>query len=201
MTDLYLIRHGAYLYQDAPPHDCGLTPEGIAQAERLKARLIQGKPELDVLLSSPLPRARHTAEILAPALNLPIIEEADVEEWRNHGDGAMSGEDLVQAVVGLPPSQRPYLSPGPNQESWGEFAVRVSLALNRITQQHADRNIGIVCHGGIVEASFCYCMGLSPFGDKVMMNLDPTYTSITHWRWILRIGLWRLESYNDFSHL
>jgi 2,3-bisphosphoglycerate-dependent phosphoglycerate mutase len=201
MTNLYLIRHGAYLYQDSPPYDCGLTPDGIAQAERLKKRLAQKKPALDVLISSPWPRARQTAEIIAPALNLPIIEEQEVEEWRNTGEGGLSGEQLIQEIVALTPSQRPYLTPGPGLESWGQFAVRACLALNRITRQHADKNIGIVCHGGIVEASFCYCFGLSPFGEQVMMNLDPTYTSITHWRWILRIGLWRLESYNDFSHL
>ena len=71
-THLYLVRHGqAHVnvsqVMGGPRGDTGLTALGIRQAQRLRDRL-QNDREIhaDVLLASTLPRARETAEIIAP---------------------------------------------------------------------------------------------------------------------------------------
>ena len=73
MTHLYLIRHGESVANVQPivagmRGDVGLTERGVAQADRLRERLAQGEIAADVLIASTLPRARQTAEIIAPAL-------------------------------------------------------------------------------------------------------------------------------------
>ncbi|MBZ0289267.1 MAG: histidine phosphatase family protein, partial [Anaerolineae bacterium] len=84
MTHLFIIRHGQYLEDDAHPIiNPALSPEGITQAERLRDRLaVSGEIKADVLISSPLLRAKQTADIIAPALGVPVIIDPDMEEWR-----------------------------------------------------------------------------------------------------------------------
>ena len=91
MTHLYLIRHAqadglkSGVTGSINP-DSGLSLPGIAQAEHLRDRLASsGEIKADVLISSTLNRARETAEIIAPALNLPVILNDKVQEL-NIGD-------------------------------------------------------------------------------------------------------------------
>ncbi len=88
-TNLYLIRHGEAVVNVKPivgdmRGDTGLTPLGVTQAERLRDRLAAtGEISADVLIASTMPRARQTAEIIAPALGLPILWDDDVQEMRS----------------------------------------------------------------------------------------------------------------------
>jgi probable phosphoglycerate mutase len=199
--NLYLIRHGAYVFNDnLTPYDHGLTESGIKQTEQLRDRLLKtGEIKADVVVSSTMPRAIQTAQILAPAFGLEIGQDAEVEEWRSFNEATRQlnlGEELAK----VPNDQRTFYSPGPGCETYAEFIFRVCTALNRLITKNPDKNIVIVCHGGIVEAAFHLFFGFSPFEPTpVTMFLDPDYTSITHWR---RYGTkWMLCSYNDKAHL
>lgn len=202
MTQLYLIRHGDYYREEQPPYDLGLTTIGIRQAERLRDRLRKENPGIDVLIASPAIRAQQTAEILAPAVRRSIITEPDIDEWRNTGEQALSSAQIIEEYLSRTPDQRAFLSPGEGLETWAQFAIRVCNTLNRITQQYAHQSILIVAHGGVVEASFVYCFGLSPFNAPgFMMMLDVKHTAITHWHKVPAVHQWRLETYNDIYHL
>lgn len=202
MTQIYLIRHGDYIRQEQAPYDLGLSPKGIAQAQRLRDRLAKEEYTADVLISSPWPRAQETAEIIAPAIKQSIRVEADVEEWRNVGENALTVEEIIQQYLSLPPDQRAFISPGKGLETWAQFGFRICTTLNRLTQEYANKSIFIVTHGGVIEASFVYCYGISPFAaGPFMMMLDPRNTSITHWHKIHAVNQWRLEKYNDIYHL
>src|SRR5258708_7464894 len=90
MTDLYLIRHGEAL---GAVHgmigDTALSQRGVMQAEHLHDRLAAtGEIAADVLIASTFVRARQTAEIIAPALGLPVVFDDEVQELR---DGAAEG--------------------------------------------------------------------------------------------------------------
>ena len=91
-THLYLVRHGQAIVNVEPivggmRGDTGLSPLGVQQAQALCDRLQRGEIQADALLASTLPRARQTAEIIAPALNLPIIFDDELHELRT-GDEA-----------------------------------------------------------------------------------------------------------------
>src|SRR5216683_7467777 len=121
MTDLYLIRHGEAL---GAIHDIvgdtALSPLGITQAQRLRDRLAAtGEILADALISSTLIRARQTAEIIAPALGLPISFDDEVQELR---DGAADGMpiDAYKAKFGeVNFRETPFRHATPNSESWG----------------------------------------------------------------------------------
>ena len=135
MTHLYLIRHGDFAVglEDGRYRDQGLTPLGVRQAERLRDRLATtGEIQADALIASPLPRARQTAELLAPALGLPVVLDAEVEEWRNE-DGSLSNEAFMERVMATKSEQMPFARWVPGCENWLEFCIRVSDALNALS--------------------------------------------------------------------
>jgi phosphohistidine phosphatase len=76
--ELYVIRHGiAEERGEAWPDDTRrpLTEEGIARLKKTARGLVRLGVELDVILTSPLVRARQTAEIFAAAFTTrpPIV--------------------------------------------------------------------------------------------------------------------------------
>ena len=96
MTHLYLIRHGqAINVVQKTSGDPGLSPLGVKQAERLRDRLAaSGEIATDVLITSTMLRAKQTAEIIAPALGLPIIFDDEVQEQRPGEALNMSEEEF-----------------------------------------------------------------------------------------------------------
>lgn len=205
MTHLYLIRHGdATTTSTNPLEDPRLTTLGVAQAERLRDRLVgSGEIQADVLIASTMLRARQTAEIIAPALGLPILYDDEVQEWRFPQDETLNVDEYIEQFKNVPHDQKPFFQVIPGAESWVQFMLRACTSLNRITQQHEGKSIVIVCHGGIVDASFHFFMRLST------LHLPPLYfdthnTSITHWYRGSEGDYppnWTLESYNDIMHL
>ena len=81
-TRLYVIRHA--IAEDHAPdgggdHDRRLTKKGRRKFERLVRRLQSAGMEVDLVATSPLVRARQTAEILADTLAAPppvVVVEA-----------------------------------------------------------------------------------------------------------------------------
>ncbi len=205
MTHLYLVRHGNYLklQPDGKFVDGELSPKGIQQAERLRDRLAKSHEiKVDVLISSTMQRARHTAEIIAPALGLPVVLDRDVEEWRNE-DGSLSEKEFMALWREVTAEQRPFFRWVPGCENWMEFMLRVISALHRITHEHEGKRIMIVCHGGVIEASFVYFFDMSR-SNLTRAAVDAHHTSITHWHTSMFEGfptMWILERYNDTQHL
>ena len=62
----------------------------------------------------------------------------------------------------------------------------------------------LVCHGGIVEASFTYFFGIT-IHHLHRAGIDTDFTAITHWQLFTREEGWQpnflLERYNDRHHL
>ncbi|WIG57810.1 MAG: hypothetical protein OJF49_000555 [Ktedonobacterales bacterium] len=209
MTRLYLIRHGQ-AFCNVPPYglvagmngDLGLTPHGVLQAERLRDRLAAtGEIAPDVLIASTLPRARQTAEIIAPALGLPIIPDDEVQEMRV---GDLDGQPWNDVKDYFPDFRKePYRPFGPGGENYGQFVLRVAGALDRILAEHDGKTITIVCHGGVIDASFAVFFGMNTLTPGAT-GLYTRNTSITVWEKREVEGFsvrWRLSQYNDDLHV
>jgi len=205
MTHLYLIRHAEAIaaVQDIIG-DTDLTPLGITQAERLRDRLAAtGEIAADVLIASTFLRARQTAEIIAPALGLPIVWDDEVQEMRPGEAEGMHIKELRETFGDVDLMQNPFQPSAPGGENWGQFMLRVGTALNRITRQYEGKTIAVVCHGGVIDGSFLY------FFRSASLHLPPARfythnTSITHWqkeKFFGRSPHWRLITYNDDMHL
>lgn len=211
MTNLYLIRHGQAVINvepivDGPKGDTGLTRLGVQQAERLRDRLrATGEIKAEVLIASTLPRAAQTAQIIAPALGVPITWDAEVQELRP--DPEADGMTMEQAIskYGKPDLRRnPFDHYFPGGENWGQFMLRVGTALERITSEHAGKTIVLVAHGGVIDGSIVCFSGLQTLRFPPVAFYTRN-TSITHWN-LRTFGeaekpVWTLMSYNDNLHV
>jgi phosphohistidine phosphatase len=76
MITLFLVRHGIAEEPSpgTPDSERRLTREGRVKTQRAMRGLMSLRPELDVILTSPLARARETAEILASEVSAVEVE-------------------------------------------------------------------------------------------------------------------------------
>lgn len=120
---LYLIRHGDYDHEDERDPDIGkaLVPLGVAQARLVAARL-RGMPvHWDALYSSPMTRARQTAQILAEDLDLKIqssllLRECIPPTWRKDIMAEESIEDLASCRRQIEAAFAKYFIPSPEKD-------------------------------------------------------------------------------------
>lgn len=213
-THLYLIRHGQAVVNvtgamGGPKGDVGLTLLGRAQAGRLRERLASGEIRADVLLASSLPRARETAEIIAPALGLPVLLDDDLQELRvgPEADG-LPMDEYIRRFGWTDITRNPLTPVDPGGESWARFMLRVSETLTRIVEEHKGKTVVIVCHGGIVDGSLLHFFGMNAH-EFPKVRFHTANTSLTYWSYQGRLTPdnqnmnwgWRLGYYNDTRHL
>jgi phosphohistidine phosphatase len=119
--ELYLIRHGvAEDRGDAWPDDNKrpLTENGIARMRKSARGLADLGVEIDIVLSSPLVRARQTAEIVVAALN-PKPALVNVDSLAPDGSFAAIVADLEKH------GRKPRLALVGHEPSIGELAARL----------------------------------------------------------------------------
>lgn len=94
---LILVRHGETLWNKEGriqgTSDIDLSPEGFAQAEKL-ALALKREP-LAAICTSPLIRARHTAEIINRFHNLPISTHPELIEMDQGNFEGLSFKELM----------------------------------------------------------------------------------------------------------
>lgn len=112
MNDLYLIRHGlagergTYENDDERP----LTKEGQSKTRKVAIRLKELELQFDRILTSPLIRARQTAEILKSVGLSNQLEECkalapdgDINDWLTSYNSWISTASKPLALVGHQP--------------------------------------------------------------------------------------------------
>ncbi|HZC04607.1 MAG TPA: histidine phosphatase family protein [Ktedonobacterales bacterium] len=207
-TNLYLIRHGEAVCNvdrtiAGMRSDTGLSELGVLQAERLRARLAAtGEIAADALIASTLPRARQTAEIIAPALDLPIIPDDDAQELRPGEADGLNIKDFLDRYGPFSDARDdPFLPLSPGGESWGAFMARVGDFLYRVARDYAGKTVVIVCHGGVIDASLLIGLGIGASAPSPG-QFHTRNASITHWERerINNLDTWRLNRYNDNLH-
>ncbi len=138
MTTLLLARHGETDWNRArrwQGHaDRPLTDRGRAQATALAERLAD--IELDAVYSSDLRRARETAEAVARAQGLDVVE---LPELREVDVGSWEGLTRDEAEVRFPDGFRRWRAGGTgwnDGETYAAMSTRVLAAADRIANEH-----------------------------------------------------------------
>jgi len=96
--EIYFLRHGdAGKAEEWPGDDAQrpLSAEGAVRMAQEAAAIAHLRPDLDAILTSPLVRARQTAEIVAKKLRL--LDAVVVEERLAPGFGATELEQILTA--------------------------------------------------------------------------------------------------------
>ncbi|WP_081236364.1 histidine phosphatase family protein [Streptomyces viridosporus] len=167
MGDLLLARHGETEWSRAGRHtgrtDLPLTPSGEAQAKAL-VPLLAGRT-FALVLTSPLVRARRTAELAGLAGAVP---EADLREWDYGGYEGVTTADIRRTrpdwdlwTDGVPPG--PDL-PGESVEQVGERADRV---LARVAGALGGGDVLLVAHGHLLRVLTARRLGLPPVEGRL----------------------------------
>jgi broad specificity phosphatase PhoE len=170
MTVLHWARHGenaANLSRRLSyrVYDGDLTERGIAQAEQLAETLRASALQYQLLVSSPLRRARQTADILSARLGLPVAAELDDLREVNVGeldgrndDAAWLRYDAILAAWRSGQLDQRF----PGGESGYELAERIRRAMRAVAMRAvAMRAVAgqvpgtaiVVAHGASIRAA------------------------------------------------
>ncbi|MFG3620239.1 bifunctional RNase H/acid phosphatase [Nocardia sp. NPDC047654] len=149
-TRLLLLRHGQtelslqrrYSGRGNPP----LTALGREQAARA-AKMLAAKGGIAAVISSPLGRARETAEAAAAALGVPVevhdgLIETDFGEWEGltFAEAAQRDPGLHARWIGDPTVA------APGGESFEEVLERVEAVLRDLLGRYPGANVVVVSH-------------------------------------------------------
>lgn len=163
--NLYVTRHGEtdwnVKHRVMGKVDIELNDTGIKQARDAKKNIAQEK--IDLIISSPLKRARQTAEILREGSDVEIVFDDRISE-RDFGEfeGLHKGEF---DFIGYWSYIKNYNYE--NAENIRDFFNRVYEFLDEIIIKYNDKTILIVAHGGVSIPIYCYFNGIPENDDLV----------------------------------
>lgn len=152
---IYATRHGQTEW-NALDKICGiteveLTENGIAQAREL-AEKAAAKGDIDIIICSPMKRARDTAAIVAERIHRDIVIDERLIEW-NYG----SYEGRHRTAEGFPRAKAEFGCKMPDGgESLLQLAHRVYSAIDDAREKYAGKNVLFVCHGGVCRVIETY---------------------------------------------
>ncbi len=145
--------------------DIALNETGIEQAKEV-AKKLSNEP-IDLIICSPLIRARQTAEIINGDRNIPIIYDDSISEI-DYGEF----EGMEVAKFNLPAFWNYHCNNGyQSAENIKDFFKRVYEFLDRQATKQPKKNILLVAHGGISIAVNCYFNGIPTNGDVLKLGL------------------------------
>ncbi|WP_433598705.1 bifunctional RNase H/acid phosphatase [Nocardia sp. CA-135953] len=165
-TRLLLLRHGQtalsiqrrYSGRGNPP----LTDLGREQAARA-AKMLAAKGGIAAVVTSPLGRARETAEAAATALDIPVrvldgLTETDFGDWEGltFQEAAQRDPQLHARWLGDPST------PAPNGESFDQVRERVEAARRDLLALYPGQNIVVVSHVTPIKTLLQLALGVGP---------------------------------------
>lgn len=190
LNDLWLVRHGETEWSRSRRHtgrtDLPLTAHGEQQALTLAPRLRD--VGFALVLTSPLQRARRTAELAGFGDRLK--QDADLMEVDY---GEYEGRTTAEIQRGRPGWEL-WRDGVPGGESIPDAARRAARAIARA--RSADGPVLIVAHGHLLRTLTAVALELDPAAGR-HLALDPATISIVgHERENPALRLW-----NDAGHL
>jgi probable phosphoglycerate mutase len=195
--ELILVRHAQPVRVEqgtvTGPADPGLSDTGHVQAGRL-AEWLAAEP-IDVVLTSPLCRARETAAPLAATLGVTAEVVAGVAEY-----DAAAGEYIPIEELRATKDERWFATIEGRWADVGgvdpqEFQRRVVPAVDELIARFPGQRVVVVTHGGVLNVYLAYVVGTAH-----LLWFHPEYTSISRVV-AARSGQRSLATLNETAHL
>lgn len=178
--------------------DYPLTDKGRAQARALAERWKAENAQFDLILSSPLGRAKETAEIIASSLNVCV--ELD-PIWLERAIGEMEGltaEEVRQKPK--PPYTNPFDSIGGDGEGDWALYLRAGQALHGLLRRSPGSYL-IVSHGGLLNQVMHAITGVAPHADPSGVRFRFENTAFARVIYHPHQHRWAIDAVNDRAHL
>jgi broad specificity phosphatase PhoE len=197
-TTFFLVRHAI---KEKAIGDVPITPKGALQAQSTARRLC--KLPITVILSSPLRRAKETAEYIALETNSRINVDSRLRERANWGDLPGQSFDEFVAMWERCTHESEYIPPvGDSAKQAGE---RLSSLLSELAKKHPPQsNIVIVTHGGLITDFLVHTFPMNqldvwhPNFVSVQSELVPecSITTLSY-----ESGKYKVEDFASIEHL
>jgi broad specificity phosphatase PhoE len=179
--------------------DFPLAEEGITQARLLAEYWWTHSEHFDLVVSSPLLRARQTAEIIAAQLSLMVELDPGLME-RHMGEGQGLGAAEFDGLIDARPRPsvfEPMLKTG---ESTWDLYRRAGDALERQLQREPGSYL-VVSHGALLNALLRAVLALAPSGRTRQPHFEFANTAFAELSYDEDEGNWRLHRLNAVPHL
>ncbi len=187
---IVLVRHGQTQWSRDGRHtgrtDLPLTPDGERDARLLAPRLAEF--EFAAVLSSPLSRARRTAELAG----LDAVLDDDLAEWDYGGYEGLTTPQIRESLGdpawtvfgdGVVPGQ----SPGETVE---EVAARASRVLDRVADPLTRGDVALVAHGHLLRIlTAAYLRQEARFGAHLLLDAGAVCV-LDHERGVPAVRTW-----------
>jgi probable phosphoglycerate mutase len=220
MLTVVLTRHGLTARSRPEQHlgqriDVSLSDEGRAQAAALAARL--ARIAFDRIISSPLRRARETADAVAAATvdaPRPVVEmdprilEMDYGDWEGLTYAEIEARDAAQRRRW---EADPAAVACPNGESGDDVAARVRsflgdlLAVGRSSaasgRGDAERRVAVVGHSTLNRILICLALGIPVREFRRRVVQGQVNLTVLQWPDGGRVDEAELLLLNDLSHV
>jgi len=178
--DLLIIRHGQseadILKVIEGRANFNLTELGQIQAD-LMSKWVKENYNVGKIYSSPLNRAKQTAEYISRITGIEIIFDDLLMEWQN---GLIAGLTLEEANIKYPEPIKHLHTRVYEQESYIDFRMRSETILSKILNENKeDEKIIIVSHGGMINMLFRSFIEV-PMNNKISIKSGDT--GIHYWK-------------------
>jgi probable phosphoglycerate mutase len=179
MTTFFLLRHGLtdaignVLSGTAP--GTPLNEAGRLQVRRLVERL-QHVP-FAAVISSPVMRARQTADPIAESHRLPVREVAAFAEYEVGGWTGRSFRDLDNDPEWRRFNAVRSLVRPPGGELMSDVQQRAVSALLDLAEKHPAATLAVVSHGDVIRAALTFFLGM-PLDFFHRLDILPASISI-----------------------
>jgi broad specificity phosphatase PhoE len=173
-----------------------LTEAGHLQAADLAANT----GPLDVIVASPLSRARDTAEAVAAVQGKEVaVVDGLIEIHFGDWEGLTSEEARAADPESFDRIHRSGIDEarGATGETFGEAGARFAAAVDEITDNSSGGPIGLFTHGGVARAYIASVLGM-PFADREAL---PVLRNTAHAEVSIEPRRTRVVSYNVAPHL
>ena len=178
--------------------DYPLTAKGQAQAQALLARWLDEGTTFDRIISSPLQRARQTAEIIAAGLDVPLETDA---LWLEIDNGRLAGLKQAEAQERYPRPAfiHPYQPIGETGESLWQLYLRAGQAIDSLLRRTPGRYL-VVSHGGILNRTLYAILGISPQANFQGPHFRFQNAAFARLSYNPARHEWTVEAINDRAH-
>jgi len=183
--NIYLLRHGQTDWNIEGRFqgrmDIPLNAQGVCQIEKAMEVFAGMQPKVDVILTSPLVRAKKSAEIAAGKLGYvsediisePLFIERSFGEAEGQITAQMWNEDVISQFAGA--------------ELQDQICDRADLALQKVAERYSGKNVLVAAHGAILKAVLAAVLGRQEVYEIRKMKLE---SGCIH-RLTLKDGIWK----------